>query len=388
MRKLVPITLLLVLLVIVGSGVFTFYAVFVGGKDIRVPKVEGLSVIEAVDVLQKAELVARVDQVDSMKKPGTVLAQWPADGGLIRKGKAVILKVSKGGRRVPLPDVRGMDYEQAVQTLQGEGFTPGDVVRLAHKGVPSGAVVAQSPASPASVPAGMRVDLLVSFGGGAPEGLILVPDLMGRAEKGARKMVEDAGLRVGHVRYQYTLASPPGLVMRMSPSPGTKISKGSRIELVVATTERPGVDVALSGEIVDPPGGGTRPTVPGAVRLPTAGGLPVVPRPSTDLVPSRVIPTVVAVPPPESQGEKSPTPKPASEGDASRSKKAKIRYQVPPLVKPLNLRIEVVDRNGTRQILDKTVQGGEYIKLEESYAQEAMVTIYLGGEFVWQDRYQ
>jgi len=54
----------------------------------------------------------------------------------------------------------------------------------------------------------------------------------------------------------------------------------------------------------------------------------------------------------------------------------------------MNLRIEVVDRNGTRSVLDKTVQGGEYIKLEETYAQEAVVTIYLGGEFVWQDRYQ
>ncbi len=382
MRKLVPITLLLVLLVIVGSGAFTFYAVFVGGNDIPVPKVEGLSVIEAVDLIKKAELVARVDQLDSLKKPGTVLAQSPAEGTPVRKGKAIILKVSKGGRRVPLPDVRGMEYEQAVQTLQAEGFTPGDVVRVANKNLPAGAVVAQSPASPASVPAGMRVDLLVSYGGGAPQGLVRVPDLAGRAEKAARKMVEDGGLRVGNVRYQYTLATPPGVVVRMSPSPGTKVSKGSRIELVVATTER-----AAAGKTPAPESAGTdgASVPPGTVRVPVVG---VPPRAGDEgSLPGQVMPTVVPAEPEEPSVAPEPPKKPAP-GEISRGKKAKIRYQVPPLVKPMNLRIEVVDRNGTRQILDKTVRGGEYIKLEEAYAQEAMVTIYLGGEFVWQDRYQ
>jgi len=383
MRKLVPITLLLVLLVIVGSGVFTFYAVFLGGNDVSMPKVEGLSVIEAVEILKKSELVARVDQLDSLKKPGTVLAQSPAEGTLVRKGKAVILKVSKGGRQVSLPDVRGMEYEQAVQTLQAEGFTPGDVVRVADKNLPAGAVVAQSPASPAAVPAGMRVDLLVSYGGGAPQGLVKVPELAGRPEKEARKMLEDGGLRVGGVRYQYTLATPPGLVVRMSPSPGTKVSKGSRVELVVSTADRaaggktptPQGEGGTGGDSVGPP--------PGTVRVPVVG---VPPRAEGEEgVPPQVGPTVVAAPPKGEEPPKKATPAP--EG-GSRGKKAKIRYQVPPLVKPMNLRIEVVDRNGTRSVLDKTVQGGEYIKLEETYAQEAVVTIYLGGEFVWQDRYQ
>ncbi len=384
MRKLVPVIFFLVLLVIVGSGVVTYYAVFVGGKDVPVPKVEGLSVIQAVEIIKKAELVARVDQIDSLKKPGTVLAQSPPEGTPVRKGKAVILKVSKGGRRVPLPDVRGMEYEQAVQTLQSEGFTPGDVVRVANKNLPAGAVVAQSPASPASVPGGMRVDLLVSYGGGAPQGLVRVPDLAGRTEKVARKMVEDGGLRVGNVRYQYTMASPPGVVVRMSPSPGTKVSKGSRIELVVATTDR----VAGGKKPPQAEGeGGEDPAAapPGTVRVPVAGVLPRAV--DEDTLPVQAVPTVVPASPGEQAAAPAPTKKPAPE-EPSRGKKARIRYQVPPLVKPLNLRIEVVDRNGTRQVLDKTVRGGEYIKLEEAYAQEAMVTIYLGGEFVWQDRYQ
>jgi len=38
-------------------------------------------------------------------------------------------------------------------------------------------------------------------------------------------------------------------------------------------------------------------------------------------------------------------------------------------------------------LLDREVKGGEYITLDAPYAKEAVVTIYLGGEFVWQERY-
>ena len=68
-------------------------------------------------------------------------------------------------------------------------------------------------------------------------------------------------------------------------------------------------------------------------------------------------------------------------------KTAKVRYQVPPLAKPLSLKIELMDEYGTRVLKDGTAKSGEYISMNVPYSGEARVTIYLGGEFVWQDRY-
>ncbi len=100
MKKIVTLTLFLVFLVVLGSGVFTVYAVFWGGKEVSVPSLEGMSIIEAVDVAQRMGLVVRVDQVDSLKKSGLVLSQWPAAGTLVKNGKVLILKV------VPRPERR------------------------------------------------------------------------------------------------------------------------------------------------------------------------------------------------------------------------------------------------------------------------------------------
>jgi serine/threonine-protein kinase len=47
-----------------------------------------------------------------------------------------------------------------------------------------------------------------------------------------------------------------------------------------------------------------------------------------------------------------------------------------------------VDPDGTRTVLEKEVKGGEAIAVNVPYVREAAVTVYLGGEFVWQDRYR
>ena len=57
-------------------------------------------------------------------------------------------------------------------------------------------------------------------------------------------------------------------------------------------------------------------------------------------------------------------------------------------MKNQTLRIEIIDRKGTRDLLNRKANAGEYIKLDVPYTGEAVVTIYLGGNFVWQDRFK
>jgi serine/threonine-protein kinase len=70
------------------------------------------------------------------------------------------------------------------------------------------------------------------------------------------------------------------------------------------------------------------------------------------------------------------------------NKVARIRYQVPPLTKPLMLRIEITDPRGTRTILNRNARSSENIRLDANYSQEAVVTILLDGDVIWQERYQ
>jgi len=54
----------------------------------------------------------------------------------------------------------------------------------------------------------------------------------------------------------------------------------------------------------------------------------------------------------------------------------------------MELKIELIDEKGVRTILKREVRSGEYISIDAPFVGDAAVTIYLGGQFVWQDRYR
>jgi serine/threonine-protein kinase len=71
----------------------------------------------------------------------------------------------------------------------------------------------------------------------------------------------------------------------------------------------------------------------------------------------------------------------------SSGKLAKIRYQVPPLARVLSLNIAMTDQVGTRVLREQQVNGGEYVSLDAPYSGNALVTVRLGEQQVWQEKY-
>lgn len=362
MKKLFRIVLLFLVLIIAGSGIVAFYTIFFGGRDVAVPGLSGMPVVDAVSMTEKMGLLVRIDKVESLQPSGVVVSQWPDPGTRVKKGKIVILKVSRGGNRQPIPDVRGMEYGQAVTRLQESGFDVGDIVRTPSDNRPAGIIVAQSPASPAMVPPGRKIDLMVSLGPPRTGGRVTIPDVLERSEKIARQIIVQSGLKVGTVRYEYTLMTPAGMVMNMDPKPGKTLLPDQGVNLVVATGKKPEEKPQKLPEV---------PTVEEPSAASSGGGSSQQDGPAPEEV-SRQI-----------QDEARETSLPAP-GD----KVARIRYQLPPLSRPMALRIEIVDKNGSRVLLDRQAQAGEYVSLDAPYEGQSSVTIYLGGEFVWQDRYQ
>ncbi|MDI9391077.1 MAG: PASTA domain-containing protein [Synergistota bacterium] len=360
MGRIVNLSLIIILLVLVGSGLASFYAIFIGGKNVEVPSLEGRSVTEALDEIQRLGLLSRVDEIDSSLPKGAVISQWPEAGAEVRKGKVILLKVSKGSKQVSVPDVRNLDYERASQQLREAGFVVGDVLRTRDDRAPAGTVIAQSPAAPALVPENARVSLLVSSGSaGGSASTTTVPDVRGKGEDEARRILRSVGLRVGGVSYVYNAMTAPGIVMEVRPAPGTTIPANGAVSLIVATDRKP-----QTQEVASSP----KPVIPGQA-------------PQAKLDSKETEPDLAPKPLPEQKKE--PQAKPQEQP----AKIAKVRYVVPPLSKPLALKMEMVDARGTQTLLDREVKGGEYITLDAPYAKEAVVTIYLGGEFVWQERY-
>ncbi|MCL1941564.1 MAG: PASTA domain-containing protein, partial [Synergistaceae bacterium] len=152
MDKFFKWTVLFIVLVILASGGVAFYSVFLADRGMTMPSFREMSLIDAVADAEQLGLNVRVEQMESKLPIGRVLAQTPEPGTKIRgSDRNVILIISKGGERRPIPDIRGVDLARATRMLGEQGFTVGDVIHIkdsTNSGFPAGSVIAQSPASP------------------------------------------------------------------------------------------------------------------------------------------------------------------------------------------------------------------------------------------------
>ncbi|MBR1437961.1 MAG: PASTA domain-containing protein [Synergistaceae bacterium] len=401
-------TLFLVSAIIFASGAIAVYTVFMKpeGKS-EIPNFRDKSTVDAVAEAERLGLVVQLEQAASTLPEGIVLAQSPQEGSELRKGQVIVLQVSKGGELHAVPDVQGMTLTEAQKEIKAQGFALGDVVKVREPKVKAGEVIAQNPAAPSKVAAGKKIDLLVQDGADA-SGVITVPDVNRMTEKEAREVLTAAGLKIQGVDKVYSPLLPEGLAIETRPGTGSTLRAGQGVILKLATQRRPAGFMDSKSN--------TSSTANGTARRVTSqqnqDTKPQAPKPQTENQTQSAPPKTAETPPasPAQQQEEefigddyTPTPaktaqtqtktsapsqpKQAQQTSSSGgSKTANVRYVVPPIARPMNLRIEVTDPSGKRDVMNKQVRSGESISTNVRYSKECVVTIYLGGEFVWQER--
>ena len=98
---------------------------------------------------------------------------------------------------------------------------------------PKGIVSWQSPTENDSIRKGFGVRIEVS-NGLAPNDLVDVPDFQGIFLSEALKIIEERGFFEGKIQYVENKKFLPNTVLNQSPKEGTKVSQGSKINLVIA----------------------------------------------------------------------------------------------------------------------------------------------------------
>lgn len=108
--------LVLVLAILFAAIViFIFFKIWSKGDDLtKVPSVIDMDIIEAAMYLEEAGLVLEVDtKFDDEVERFTVSDQYPKQGVTVREGRSVLLIVSMGRDIYEVPDIEGMDWNEA-----------------------------------------------------------------------------------------------------------------------------------------------------------------------------------------------------------------------------------------------------------------------------------
>jgi eukaryotic-like serine/threonine-protein kinase len=242
----------------VSSGSRVTLLVSGGPASAPVTDVEGLSEQDALSKLKKAGFKPRVTkQASTTVAAGKVIGTNPPAGTVEQLGSAVEVLVSSGPAPVNVPDVTGQSLSAAEATLANAELEVGTVTKRETTEQQPGTVLSQSPSNGTSVKAKSKVDLVVAQ---APKETA-VPNVVGESQALARSTIEGAGFKMKTVTGQTTEAAAVGKVLRQSPGPGTKASKGATVTVTIAQ---------LSPETT--PTTTTTPTTPTTPTPPAAGG--------------------------------------------------------------------------------------------------------------------
>lgn len=172
----------------------TIHAVVSKGKErYAIPDLQGKTLDEARTALDDLTLkVGDVTEAFSEKTPeGRIMRTTGFTvGQQVKRGTVVDLVVSKGREPITVTDQTGKPRAEAEKALQGASFTV-DVTEEFSDEVDQGRVISQSPAQGTAF-RGDTIRLVVSKG---PEN-VDVPDVIGRTQEEAVKVLEEAGFTV------------------------------------------------------------------------------------------------------------------------------------------------------------------------------------------------
>ncbi|HEV7672070.1 MAG TPA: PASTA domain-containing protein [Thermoanaerobaculia bacterium] len=228
---------LLVAVVFVVCGYLAFSG-FVRSGTTTVPKVAGLSIIEAENLLREKGLVPKqgtADRYDPQVPAGRIAGQSPDAGSWVKRGSAVELVASRGPQRIDVPGLTGRALPAAQFTLGAVGLGVGRALAVFASGNP-GVVIEQDPPAGAAVPPATPVDLLVALPSAGER--YVMPDLIYRHYDDVRPAFERQGFRLGSVKFEPYEGVSSGVILRQFPLAGHPVSHQDAISLVVATADR------------------------------------------------------------------------------------------------------------------------------------------------------
>jgi beta-lactam-binding protein with PASTA domain/predicted Ser/Thr protein kinase len=230
--------------IVIALAVLAAFLLLSPATRVTVPDVTGQTEQAAVARLRRAGLTPALSLAANAKvASGLVLSEAPPHGSVVARGARVSLVVSSGPGIAALPNVKGMTSARAVQRLTQAGFKP-SVQSQSSATVGQGVVISTEPSAGAEAQAGSPVTVLVSSG----PAQVHVPDVTGQSLPAAEAALTTAGLSAGTVTKQAAAEQSPGTVLTQSPSAGSSLPAGGKVNLTVAQVPKEATVPSVLGQ--------------------------------------------------------------------------------------------------------------------------------------------
>ncbi len=210
------------------------------GEGMPVPKLKGLSIERAVELLESQGLRYQIN--DSVylidKEPGIVVEQDPDPNTNVKANRTIYLIITRDAPNIKFPDIGGKTFLEVKSILNNYQLKVGDtsyISDVARDVIISSSFGGNTITRGQQVPKGSRIDLVLGDGLGASE--VDIPNLLGLNLNEARLSLLGSSLILGTVIYEGTVIdSVNAKVIKQFPALSdtlNKVSIGTQIDVTL-----------------------------------------------------------------------------------------------------------------------------------------------------------
>jgi len=212
---------------------WTFEGIIHSKKEIMVPKIEGKSLQDAVEILSLVGLgiMKESEEFNSQLPPQTVIRQIPPAGMSVREGKIIKVVLSKGSELVFVPDLKGKTLKVAELEIRKRQLQTGKIEQVYSTRFDKDIVVKQNPEPENIVEKNTSVDLTISLGN-PPEGILIMPDFIGKKLSEVKEWAQENKLNIQIVESKQESSSEE-IVLAQEPEPDTVLTFDTNIIITV-----------------------------------------------------------------------------------------------------------------------------------------------------------
>ncbi|MEU7301983.1 Stk1 family PASTA domain-containing Ser/Thr kinase [Streptomyces sp. NPDC007206] len=205
-----------------------------GGGKVSVPNFIGQTQSSAKKMADNVDLKVTTSGKPCDDQPkGSVCDQKPRQGTKVDKGSTVSLVISTGAPKVQVPDVRGIQFDQAESQLTEKGFKVEKKTQVSSQ-TPN-VVIDQDPKGGTSRQKGSTITLTVAK---AEEKVTIPNDVIGKSCDDAKAELTQLGLAPTCTNQPTTNPDDNGKVTQTNPQPGQQVKKNTPISLTVSVFQQ------------------------------------------------------------------------------------------------------------------------------------------------------
>lgn len=205
------------------------------GHEVEMPNITKMRFEEAKRPLEDAGfvLVREEERYNNEFPTGYIIEQSPLPHTMVKTGRRVYVVVSRGEKRVLMPNLIERSQRDAELILRNHRLELGTVDQDFSNLYQPGLVIRQSVPPGVEVTTNTRVNITMSMGGEPAQ--FIVPAVEGRIFSDALKRIKEAGLRIGQITYTVAPELLPETVIRQTPPANTVVEKESMVDLELST---------------------------------------------------------------------------------------------------------------------------------------------------------